>query len=345
MYYLAYTPELEHVDKIVVDGNDCGIGLEMSHWPGNSTPLELKADLSLESVLRLLVSPDREFYIAGRELVTNNHYDTDGLLASWAMLNPQEAWQHAPALNDAAAAGDFYEFTSPQAIQFDLIVHAFEDCERSPIALALAGRSYAERSQLAIEALTSQLPDLLYDTRRYKNLWEEAYAGIIELAQIINNGRVTIFEWPEERMSTIVSPVRLDHYSRNMFSNGQRILEANPTNEGTMYRLHYREYLWYDVITRPSSPKHSLHKIAERLNELEPNGTPGTWAVSTKWTPALLFVSDGPRQVLTVNHKKITLGQSALSVKTVERVILEGLRMMDTVRLQELLVSQAQPVN
>jgi hypothetical protein len=329
MYYRAYTPELELVNKIIVDGNDCGVGLELSHWPGNSTPPAFKADLSLESVLRFLTAPSREIYTATREIITNNHYDTDGLLATWCMLNPQEAWQHASTLCDTAAAGDFYEFTSPSAVQFDLIVRAFENESCSPVAGTLAGRSYAERCQIASEALMEQLPSLLYDTRRYKCLWEESYARILELMQTINKGHAAIHEWPEERMSTIVSPVQLDHYSRNMFSNGHRILEANPTDSGTMYCLHYREFLWYDVITRSSSPRHSLYRVAEKLNELEPTESEGTWAVSTKWSPPLLFIADSPRQVLTINHETLSLGHSALSVGTVERVILEGLRMLD----------------
>lgn len=331
MYYRAYTPELERVDKIIVDGNACGVGLELSHWPGNLTPPAFKADLSLEAALRFVAALGLESHTAEREIVTNNHYDTDGLLAAWAVLNPREAWRHAPAMLDAANAGDFYEFTTPRATQFDLIVRAFEDESRSPIVGALAGRSYSERSQIAVEALAEQLPGLLYDTGRYRGLWEEPYARIVELIQTINRGRVVIREWPEARMSTIVSPVPLNHYARNIFAGGHRILEANPAGAGTVYRLHYREYLWYDVITRPTSPKHSLRGIAERLNEMESDDSAGAWAVSETWTPPLLFVADSPRQVSAVDYEA-TPGYSTLPVEMVERVLLEGLSALDASR-------------
>jgi hypothetical protein len=37
MIFRQYTPEIEEVDKIVVDGIKCGAGLQLSHWPGNTT--------------------------------------------------------------------------------------------------------------------------------------------------------------------------------------------------------------------------------------------------------------------------------------------------------------------
>jgi len=118
MKFCQYTSDLHDVDKIIVDGNKCGLGLQLSHWPGNTTPVEFKADLSLDIVLRLLASPGFPAQLANFNLVTNDHYDTDGLLAIWTLLNPMKSLEHAPALQAAAEAGDFYEFTSPK--QFSL---------------------------------------------------------------------------------------------------------------------------------------------------------------------------------------------------------------------------------
>jgi hypothetical protein len=117
MRFRQYTPDLRNVDKIIVDGNQCGVGLQLSHWPGNTTPAQFKADLSLEIVLRLLNSPGAATGLSDVALVTNDHYDTDGLLAVWALLNPLEALRHMAALRAAAEAGDFYEFTSPEAVR------------------------------------------------------------------------------------------------------------------------------------------------------------------------------------------------------------------------------------
>src|ERR1044071_8605475 len=116
MRFQQYTSDLENVDKIIVDGNQCGIGIQLSHWPGNITPVQFKADLSVEIVLRLLRSPAALKYLRGRDLVTNDHYDTDGLLAAWALVHPAESLEHLAALRAAAEAGDFYEFTSAKAV-------------------------------------------------------------------------------------------------------------------------------------------------------------------------------------------------------------------------------------
>ena len=59
MPYVPFGPELEGVPNVIVDGtgNDATV-LMLSHWPGASTPVELKADTSAEIVLNFLRSPD-----------------------------------------------------------------------------------------------------------------------------------------------------------------------------------------------------------------------------------------------------------------------------------------------
>lgn len=42
--------------------------------------------------------------------VVNNHFDSDGALAVWALLHPEEALLHERLLVDAASAGDFSEW-------------------------------------------------------------------------------------------------------------------------------------------------------------------------------------------------------------------------------------------
>ena len=83
MRYVPYGPELEGVPNVAVDGRgNATTLLELSHWPGNLTPTQLKADTSTEIVLNCLRSPKRDEYLAGAEAVSNNHYDIDGLLWS-----------------------------------------------------------------------------------------------------------------------------------------------------------------------------------------------------------------------------------------------------------------------
>jgi hypothetical protein len=327
MKFHQYTLDLQNVDKIIVDGNKCGVGLQLSHWPGNTTPVQFKADLSLEIVLRLIVSADSWRQLANFTLVTNDHYDTDGLLAIWALLHPTESPEHAPALQAAAEAGDFYEFTSPEAVQFDLIARAFESLEKSPLARQIAGVPDAQRWQIATEALLSEMPGLLYEPKRYRPLWEEKYRKLLERISRLQRGFVEVREWPAEHLSVISSTLPLDHFTRNIAATGHRILETAREPQGSTYELYYREFLWYDIVSRSHTPRHRLLHAAERLNELESPETCGSWGV-TKWSPALRFVASGPRAARKVKYDE-PLGYSSLPVETVEKIIREELQRLD----------------
>ena len=113
----------------------------------------------------------------------------------------------------------------------------------------------------------------------------------------------------------------------NITARGHRILETFREPDGSTYELYYREYLWYDIVSRPRTPKHGLIHAAERLNELESPQTGGSWGV-TKWSPALRFVASGPRAARKVKYNE-ALGYSSLPLATVERIIREELQILD----------------
>ena len=56
--------------------------------------------------------------------VLNNHFDTDGVLAVWACLEPTEALRHAALLCEGAEAGDFGEWSSDRGVQLDAAIEA-----------------------------------------------------------------------------------------------------------------------------------------------------------------------------------------------------------------------------
>jgi hypothetical protein len=195
------------------------------------------------------------------------------------------------------------------------------------LARDIAALPDAQRWQIATEALVSELPGLLYQLERYRDLWGEEYRKLLEKISKLESGAVEVREWPVERLSVISSGFSLDHFTRNIAAAGHRILETVRGSQGATYELYYREFLWYDIISRPRTPKHRLLRAAERLNELESPETAGSWGV-TKWSPALRFVASGPRAARKVQCDE-PLGYSSLSLETVESIIREELQRLD----------------
>ncbi|TFF34574.1 DUF6687 family protein [Mucilaginibacter psychrotolerans] len=288
MEYIQYDPSISGVPKIIVDGFDCGEGLHLSHWPGNLTPHELKADLSVEIVLNFLTKSNLQQQRA-YELVTNDHYDTDGVLAIWALMNKEKALAHAATIINYAETSDFYEWTTLEAFKFDCIIRALPDPECSPIKEALNGKSEAERETAATRYVLEKLPDLLYKTDSHKELWEGPLNELQSKIDLLNSSQISVQEYIETSLSVIFTPVQLDNFARNLFCKGLRILEVVATSDGYRYALYHREYLWYDIVKRPTLPKPNLFDLIDKLDELEANPN-GKWS-RTKWSPALFFIN------------------------------------------------------
>src|ERR687896_93051 len=116
MRFQFYTDALENTPKLSVDGTVPN-SIHFSHWAGNETPAELRADTSTEIALNFVASPRRDEIARGVGVVTNNHFDTDGVLSVWTVLAGGRAWELRDRLVAAAEAGDFSEFTGADAVR------------------------------------------------------------------------------------------------------------------------------------------------------------------------------------------------------------------------------------
>ena len=90
MRFEYYTDKLADVPKLSVDGT-VDYPIHFSHWKGNQTPAGVKADTSTEITLNVVAAPNRDELTQGIDLVTNNHFDTDGVLSVWTMLTGERA--------------------------------------------------------------------------------------------------------------------------------------------------------------------------------------------------------------------------------------------------------------
>src|SRR5213078_2572695 len=90
MRFEFYSDAIADLPKLSVDGT-VDNAIHFSHWKGNETPAQVEADTSTEIALNVISAPNRDELTQGIDLVTNNHFDTDGVLSVWTMLNDERA--------------------------------------------------------------------------------------------------------------------------------------------------------------------------------------------------------------------------------------------------------------
>src|SRR5688572_23426968 len=148
MHFEFYHAGLDAVPKLSVDGTVSN-SVHFSHWEGNETPATLKADTSTEIALNLVAAPNRNELTRGIELVTNNHFDTDGVLSVWTVLTGPRAVEIRDKLIPAAEAGDFSEFTNENAVRASIAIQGSDQVtpgeeSGSPLACQLAGENVVD---------------------------------------------------------------------------------------------------------------------------------------------------------------------------------------------------------
>ena len=116
MRFEFYSDAIADVPKLSVDGT-VDNAIHFSHWKGNQTPESVKADTSTETVLNVVAARNRAELTRSIDLVTNNHFDTDGILSVWTMLTGERALDLRDRLIAAAEAGDFSEMSSVDGVR------------------------------------------------------------------------------------------------------------------------------------------------------------------------------------------------------------------------------------
>jgi hypothetical protein len=81
-------------------------GLVLGHWRGSATPELIRHDTSAGYVLNALKLIPEQLEIPS---VTANHFDIDGFVGVWSLLNPELATKHEQVLQQMAVIGDFRE--------------------------------------------------------------------------------------------------------------------------------------------------------------------------------------------------------------------------------------------
>ena len=308
MRFEFYHSGLADVPKLSVDGT-VDNSIHFSHWQGNTTAAEVKADTSTEIALKLVSSPNKHELTQGIELVTNNHFDTDGVLSVWTVLHGERALRLHDQLIAAAEAGDFSELKTENAVRASIVIQGTDqpipdDEPGSPIASRLAGQTVQDESR-AYELVLPEVEKIITNTNDYEHLWRKPWNRIATAIESFERGSNRVTELPNGLSLITLAP---ESFGRNGFdpsrhtapftaisryAKGQLFLIGIPVESGWAYRVDYPYYSWAETVLRPRIARHDFTDYLLQLNELE-NGD-GKWtADKSELSSAIKFVgADG----------------------------------------------------
>ena len=308
MRFEFYHPGLANVPKLSVDGT-VDNSVHSSHWRGNTTAAELRADTSTEIALNLVGSPNSVELTHGIELVTNNHFDTDGVLSVWTVLNGERALGLRDKLIAAAEAGDFSELKTVEAVRASIVIQGTDqpipgDESGSPIASQLAGEAVDDEAR-AYELVLPEVEKIITKTNDYEHLWREPWTRIENAIESFERGSSKASELAHGLSLVTLSP---EAFGANGFepsrhtapftaisryAKGQLFLISTPVNDGWAYRIDYPYYSWAETVVRPRIARHDFSDYLLQLQQLEKGD--GQWtADKNELSSAVKFIgADG----------------------------------------------------
>ena len=306
MRFEFYTEALANVPKLSVDGT-VDNSIHFSHWQGNQTPAEVKADTSTEIALNLVSSSNRAELTNNIELVTNNHFDTDGALSVWTVLNGERALVYRDLLIAAAEAGDFSEHSSDDGVRVSIAIQGADQASPnndtgSPLARLIAGESVDDDAR-AYELVLPQIERLLANINDYESLWRAGWESVAAAIESFERGASQVTEYAEGKISLVTlapelfdgsgfSPTRhsAPFTAISKFARGELFLIATPASSGWFYRLDYPYYSWAETVVRPIVSRRDLSSALELLNSKEGNSESRWQMDDREMTSAVKFL-------------------------------------------------------
>lgn len=282
--YFPYS-QLGDQPNIIVDGQaQRATILTLSHWPWNNTPQELLRDTSTEIVFAYLDSPRHHVETT---LVSNSHYDEDGLLSMYALVNPIHAIRHRQLMIATSRAGDFAICSDPDAAKLSFILAAYADPELSPLNPDIFSGSTANQIHGLYSAMLRELPILLENIPDYEQFWQAEFDHWQESEQAIAEARIVIDEVPELDLAIVQipedMPVRVvRRYLRKWQRSVHPFAVHNITQcsrivwlKGQSFEMQYRYESWLKMTSRRPLLRVDLNELASQLGEIETAG--GEW--------------------------------------------------------------------
>ena len=275
---------------VACDGLVEGTALHLSHWAGNRTPAEHKRDTSTEIALAFAQTERDALADLG---VANNHFDSDGVLSVWALVDPDRAMKHRDRMVAAAEAGDFDEWPDDDGVRLDAAIRA----------LARGAKNDAA----AYDRVLPDLEALFGDLSAREDLWMEEWRVLVAAEQaaregaleVARAGRIALFhhrpgtsEMPGPLLSRL-APAGVDRW----------LLAFERADGGFDYRYERPRHAWADTVVRPAIPQPSRSRLRQGLDE------PDAWAVKGSLGMTGLLRTDRP-----IRHRPERVADALLAV-------------------------------
>ena len=295
MQYVPYD-EINEPNVIVDGAANAHTVLTLSHWPDSNTPKLLKDDLSAQIVFHYLDRPELQ---VSASIVSNNHFDQDGLIGIYCLLDPSAAQSQRAFLIDIAAAGDFATYQFREAARVAFVLAAFADPDLSSLDPTIFRERYPTMAGRLYQELLPRLPEIVNHTDQFRSYWEHEDAMLNESEAMIRNGTIQIEEIPDLDLAVVTLPESLPGRKAHRFtSNRNAVCHPMALNnvirsfrvllmQGQSYELQYRYESWVQYISRKPLPRIDLTPLADEFSAMEQGASRWTFNGVDQITPAL----------------------------------------------------------
>ncbi|MBD1397064.1 hypothetical protein H9Q13_07790 [Pontibacter sp. JH31] len=279
--------EVRQHKAIIVDSMHPN-GLVLSHWRGAPSPAEVRDDTSAAIVLNAL-----RLHLPGLDLpyVTANHFDIDGFVGVWALLNPEKALENEELLRQMALIGDFRELDlnhplAGEALKLVCWINARErDMFYAPFAADDMEEKEAKQCVSKFNYFLREFGRVLQDPDWEKGVWEEEVADVLLGYRDMYKPDTRLERHPDIGLVIIQTHRPMHYYA--LFSRTKGFDIVLSCYDDNRYELEYKYTTWVDIDSRSTLPRITLQPLAAQLNELEQSGYTWTWDGITETGPLL----------------------------------------------------------
>ena len=316
--------ELKNKRAIVVDSTHPN-GFTLSHWRGAPTPDEIRDDTSAGIVLHALRTnlPDMKL-----PYVTANHFDIDGFVGVWSLLNPELALENEELLRQMALIGDFRELdlNHPLAGEALKLVCWINAREREIFYKPFGADEMEEKEVVQcvkkFEYFLPRFKQVLKDPDWERGAWEDEVGDVLLGYRTLYHPNTKITRHPAIGLIIIETPEPVHYYALFSRTAGFDMVLACYSNN--RYELEYKYTTWVDIASRPTLPRLPMEPLATKLNALEQSNRTWTYDSVTETGPLLRLQGDGlKREDAYDNPTEREIYPSSIPVDVLKQTIVQ----------------------